>query len=189
MGIATFNFDASVFAQFFHSRMCAVVIPRALADCIGPRDVGRGRGSGKAFVRRQGAEIHSTDPLWQMRRRCAFDSALARSGQKGRLRNSRLRMLRLRTPNASHGERLTCRVRFLVASAPTIVSQAAHGCVGFAKPPLTFYAEQFVGRLSTKTWRSGALQANKLKDAHRRGVRKDYFASDPAWRVGVRLHR
>lgn len=73
MGIATFNFDASVFAQFFHSRMCAVVIPRALADCIGPRDVGRGRGSGKAFVRRQGAEIHSTDPLWQMRRRCAFD--------------------------------------------------------------------------------------------------------------------
>ena len=175
MGIATFNFDASVFAQFFHSRMCAVVIPRALPDCIGPRDVGRGRGSGKAFVRRQGAEIHSTDPLWQMRRRCAFDSALARSGQKGRLRNSRLRMLRLRTPNASHGERLTCRVRFLVASAPTIVSQAAHGCVGFAKPPLTFYAEQFVGRLSTKTWRSGALQANKLKDAHRRGSQEGLF--------------
>jgi hypothetical protein len=175
MGIATFNFDASVFAQFFSQPYVRRRNSARFAGLHRPRDVGRGLGSGKAFVRRQGAEIHSTEPLWQMRRQCAFDSALARSGQRGRLRNSRLRMLRLRTPNAPHGERLTCRVRFLVSSAPTIVSQAAHGCVGFAKPPLTFYAEQFVGRLSTKTWRSGALQANKLKDAHRRGSQEGLF--------------
>ena len=76
--------------------------------------------------------------------------ALARSGQKGQLRNSRLRMLRLRTPNASHGERLTCRVRFLVASAPTIVSQAAQGCVGFAKPPRRFTLSNLLGDYQPK---------------------------------------
>jgi hypothetical protein len=50
-------------------------------------DVGRGRGSGKALLRRQRSEIHSTGSLRKMRRQCVFNAALARSGQKGRLRN------------------------------------------------------------------------------------------------------
>jgi hypothetical protein len=31
-------------------------------------DISCGRGSGKAFLRRQGSKIYSTDPLRQMRR-------------------------------------------------------------------------------------------------------------------------
>lgn len=56
------------FAQVFHRRTLAVPIPRAFRDCMDAGDISCGRGSGKAFLRRQGSKIYSTDPLRQMRR-------------------------------------------------------------------------------------------------------------------------
>lgn len=64
-----FAFDACRdFAQVFHRRTLAVPIPRAFRDCMDAGDISCGRGSGKAFLRRQGSKIYSTDPLRQMRR-------------------------------------------------------------------------------------------------------------------------
>lgn len=92
------------FAQVFHSRALAVPIPHVFRDCMHAGDIGCGRGSGKAFLRRQGSEIHSTYPLRQMRRQCASHPAVARPGQKGRLRNSCLRVPRVRASDAARRE-------------------------------------------------------------------------------------
>ena len=64
------------FTQVFRSRLLAVLNPHVFRDCMDTGDTSCGRGSGKAFLRRQGSEIYSTDPLQQVRRQCSFDSPL-----------------------------------------------------------------------------------------------------------------
>jgi hypothetical protein len=106
-GLESPSFVSRRFAQFFFGARRSSLIPRAFPDCMNGGDIGCGRGCGKAILRRQGATIHSTDTLRQMRRQRAFDSAFTRSGETGRLRNSGLRMLRVRASNASQREELT----------------------------------------------------------------------------------
>jgi hypothetical protein len=94
------------FFSVFHSFDYCVLIPHTFPDCITDGDMAAGGGCGQAFLCRQGTDIHSTDPLCQVRRQCAFDPALSGSGQTRRLRGPRFRMLRMRTPNTPQRESL-----------------------------------------------------------------------------------
>jgi hypothetical protein len=139
-------------------------------------DIGCGRDSGKAFLRRQGSEIYSTDPLRQMRRQRPFDSALARSSQKGWLRNSRLRVLRVRAPNLQVGKGVTHSDRCLVASIPVtcpIISQTAQALRRARDLPHRSFL-QALKRRAGRSWRKS--QNGKNLDGKGVGVGDSYTA-------------